>query len=388
MKTKIKTLCWGTIPIFLISFALLVTSCQQEEIYVQSDEVLKKASADDLSIVYPDEVFAGEDFVIEFSSTCGKVLIQKGFVNGDPIFEGGVIIGYEKKYVGLYCETPGLQWEYLKNGNFSSCTGGILTENIEEVGAYLYRAVLNNKAVKKSGCPSCNSFKGNLYECFMVTVTEKNSGTFTDGRDENIYNWVRIGDQVWMAENLAWLPSINPPGDGHWGGPFNPNYYVYDYYGTDVSEAKATYNYSNYGVLYNWPAATTACPTGWHLPTDDEITILTNYLITNGFGYEGSGDDITKSMASTSYWRSGTIPGTPGNDPASNNLSGFTGIPGGLRYINGAFYDLNNKMPWWSSTKSSETDAIARQINDNLPYIERGGTNLAYGYSVRCLRDF
>jgi len=52
------------------------------------------------------------------------------------------------------------------------------------------------------------------------------------------------------------------------------HYYVYGYEGTNISEAKATANFINFGVLYNWPAAISSCPDGWHLPSDQEFKIL------------------------------------------------------------------------------------------------------------------
>lgn len=94
-------------------------------------------------------------------------------------------------------------------------------------------------------------------------------GTFTDSRDGKVYNIVTIGKQFWMAENLAYLPSVVDPGTGSYTEPY---YSVYGYNGTDVAAAKATENYQTYGVLYNWPAAMTACPEGWHLPSDAEWT--------------------------------------------------------------------------------------------------------------------
>ena len=91
-------------------------------------------------------------------------------------------------------------------------------------------------------------------------------------------------------------------------------HHVYKYQEISIIEAKESDNYTTYGVLYNWPAAMNGaagsisvpsgvqgiCPSGWHLPSDAEWTILTDYLTNKGYGYGGSGSDIGKSMAATS----------------------------------------------------------------------------------------
>ncbi|MGI6410801.1 MAG: FISUMP domain-containing protein [Bacteroidales bacterium] len=83
-----------------------------------------------------------------------------------------------------------------------------------------------------------------------------------DARDGNAYKTVKIGNQIWLAENLKYLPSVVGPGTESESTPY---YYVYGYNGTNVTDAKATSNYATYGVLYNWTAAMDACPDGWHL---------------------------------------------------------------------------------------------------------------------------
>ena len=100
-------------------------------------------------------------------------------------------------------------------------------------------------------------------------------GVFTDARDGKVYKTITIGTQTWMAENLAYLPSVSHSFTSSFDFPV---YYVYGYDGNSVSAAKASANYITYGVLYNWEAAKIACPSGWHLPTDAEWTILENYL--------------------------------------------------------------------------------------------------------------
>ena len=109
---------------------------------------------------------------------------------------------------------------------------------------------------------------------YRPTVGENETGTFTDPRDNTVYKWVKIGNQVWMAENLRYLPNVVGP---ETGSNIEPYCYVYDYNGTDVTAAKATENYDTYGVLYNWSAAMNGatssdanpsnvqgiCPAGW-----------------------------------------------------------------------------------------------------------------------------
>jgi uncharacterized protein (TIGR02145 family) len=207
-------------------------------------------------------------------------------------------------------------------------------------------------------------------------------GTFTDSRDGHVYPYKTIGNQTWMTENLAWLPSVNPSSVYSYTKPYN---YVYGYNGTTVSEAKATANYTTYGVLYNWPAAMNGaasstsvpsgvqgiCPPGWHLPSDAEWTVLTDYLTNNGYGYGGSGSDIGKSMASTSGWTSYSEAGTIGNNQASNNSSGFTALPGGYRYGGGGFSNLGGDAFFWSSSEVDASIAWGRGLGFNGDGVDR-----------------
>ena len=219
--------------------------------------------------------------------------------------------------------------------------------------------------------------------CKKDPVEESKTGTFNDSRDQHLYKWVKIGTQTWMAENLAYLPAVSYSSDGSETTPF---YYVYDYEGTSVVAAKTKPDYATYGVLYNWVAASTACPMGWHLPSDAEWSILTDYLTINGFGYGGSGNDISKSMGSAAGWTAFSLTGTIGNNQSTNNSSGFTAIPGGYRYYNKGFYDLGTYAEFWSSTQIGST-AWYRALYYNNDGATRKDFNRGYGFSVRCLKD-
>jgi uncharacterized protein (TIGR02145 family) len=221
--------------------------------------------------------------------------------------------------------------------------------------------------------------------------------TFTDSRDGKVYKTVTIGEQVWLAENLAYLPSVVGPGTGSedTGHETDPYYYVYGSYSINAATAIATANYRIYGVLYNWRAALAACPSGWHLPNDAEWTQLETYLSNNGHNYDGSigGVDvrskIAKSMAAVSGWPLSINDGAVGNTDYQTyrNKSGFSALPGGYRNFNGTFYSIGDLGYWWSSTGSSIDFALCRNQSYNNSYVSRSNGYKDYGYSVRCVKD-
>lgn len=240
---------------------------------------------------------------------------------------------------------------------------------------------------------------------FDVKALAGENPMFTDPRDNREYKTVKIGNQIWMAENLAYLPSVSPHSEESYTEPY---YYVYGYEGTSVSEAKATDNYNTYGVLYNWPAAMNGatssntnpsgvqgiCPTGWHLPSDAEWTELSNYLINNGYNYDGTttGNKIAKALAATTNWVASSYLGTatfgmPGYDLLSNNSSGFSGLPGGYRVNNGSFYDIGIGGHGWSCTENTADTAWLMSLYYHYTSFVRNEFNKAYGFSVRCVRD-
>ena len=198
----------------------------------------------------------------------------------------------------------------------------------------------------------------------------KQCGIFIDIRDKKDYEWVRIGDQVWMAENLAYLPSVSPSSEG---SNTEPYYYVYGYEGSSVNEARATDNYDTYGVLYNWPAAMNACPDGWHLPTDEEWTQLTDF-----FGGEVVAGGKLKETG-TAHWYS---PNT-----GASNETGFTALLGGYRHGNGDFCDIGKLGYWWSATEYNTDGAWYRSMTFSSSNVYRYRYDEHYGWSVRCLRD-
>jgi len=231
-----------------------------------------------------------------------------------------------------------------------------------------------------------------LQEISLLKNTVKSGGGLYDYRDGNYYNTVKIGNQVWMAENLRYLPVVHSNAEFETQGDNSqPGYGVYGYDGSDVDTAKSQANYTTYGVLYNWYAVNsgTLAPVGWHIPTDAEWTVLENYLITNGYNYDGTlvGNKIAKSLASKTNWELYTTEGIPGNAPENNNSTGFTALPGGFRDLDGAFDGVGYYGYWWSSTEYDGSYAYLR----GLVYDGNDMYSLSYykesGVSVRLVRD-
>jgi len=213
--------------------------------------------------------------------------------------------------------------------------------------------------------------------------SEPEEGTFIDGRDSNEYKWRKMGSQIWMAENLAYLPSVSPPSSGSYTTEY---YYVLDYTGFSIEEAIMTSNYNTYGVLYNWPAAMDACPDGWHLPSDEDWKDLEIYLGMNpaeadGTGYRGS-DEGSKLAGNAALWIDNVLESNP-----AFGSSGFTALPGTYRSNTGSFREVGYSTLWWSSTVYSGGIAWYRNINNSSSRINRSYTRNDDGLSVRCIRD-
>ncbi len=211
--------------------------------------------------------------------------------------------------------------------------------------------------------------------------------TYTD-IDGNNYNVIVIGTQAWTKENLnttRYNDGVSIPLilDGtSWSNLSTPGYCWYE---NDVADSKDIY-----GLLYNWYTVNTGklCPKGWHVPTDAEFTTLTDYLISNNYGYQGGGTDIAKSLAAPTGWTNfGTI-GTVGNGQSSNNSSGFKALAGGHRSYNGVYNDFGNYGFLWTASQNDANLAYYREILYNSSDVFKTcSLSKLVGFSVRCLKD-
>ena len=198
------------------------------------------------------------------------------------------------------------------------------------------------------------------------------------GNAEPIINSVKIGDQEWQTNNLDVDRFRNGEPIPHaltaeeWKAASERKEPAWCYYDNNTENGRI------YGKLYNWYAVNDArglAPTGWHIPTDEEWTTLTNYL-----GGEAGGK---MKATGTAYWNS------PNTD--ATNESGFSVLPGGYRYSDGSFYNIRNYAFFWSATEYDTSNAWIRYLSNNAGYVGRGSDvdnyNKSVGASVRCLRD-
>ncbi len=191
--------------------------------------------------------------------------------------------------------------------------------------------------------------------------------------DGNVYQYITIGTQTWMAENLK----TTRYNDGSaitldtntttWGSLTTE---AYCWYNND-----SITNRNTYGALYNWYAVNTGklAPKGWHVPSDSEWEVLGNYL---------GGDAVAGGPlkeAGTLHWAS---PNT-----GATNTTGFSARPGGWRSNIGAFSTIGDGGGWWSSTAYDASDSWYRYMSYNGVSVGRYNYYHIDGFSVRCLRD-
>ena len=219
--------------------------------------------------------------------------------------------------------------------------------------------------------------------------------TVTD-YDGNVYNTVQIGQQCWMRENLRtthYADGTVFPAGGDNVSHTNP--YYYDYSGSSIPLNLRGYYY-NWSAAMQGAAASNAvpsgvqgvCPNGWHLPSDAEWTMLTDYVsLQSEYTCGGETNYIAKSLASTEGWNSCSGECLPGDQSAhANNASGYAAVPAG--YCDGASsFSAGIGNGFWSTTENGPDGAWYRGLLYDGAYAGRHYGSRGYGFSVRCLRD-
>jgi uncharacterized protein (TIGR02145 family) len=224
-----------------------------------------------------------------------------------------------------------------------------------------------------------------IYSTVIIDVpTESKIITFnfitcTD-EDRNNYPIVKLGTQIWMAENLKTtkyndgtaIPNVT---DGsEWAGLTTP---AYCWYNNNIG------NKDLYGALYNWYVVKTGklCPSGWHVPTDAEwhqlVLSLDPDAALSVAESEIAGNKLKEE--GTTHWAS---PNT-----GATNETGFTALPGGNRRYDGLYSGPTGNGTWRTASEYDSTRVWYRYMFYHSGYVYRNITNKQAGYSVRCIRD-
>lgn len=214
--------------------------------------------------------------------------------------------------------------------------------------------------------------------------------------DGNTYNTIKIGEQVWMAENLRVTQytdgtAINLVEAGFIWSNLGSAYKAYCWY--DNNESRG----DDYGALYNWYAVMNGsasnddnpgtiqgvCPEGWHLPSDSEWKEMEMFLgmsqaEADETGGRGTDEGGKLKETDTIFW---SIPNT-----GATNESGFDALPGGGRSsLGGLFSNLGTHANFWVSTQLDQDEAFSRRLEYNSAIISRIATDKKAGFSVRCV---
>jgi uncharacterized protein (TIGR02145 family) len=208
----------------------------------------------------------------------------------------------------------------------------------------------------------------NIYIIFFLIIISfafVKCGTDTKSMKDNAgkeYKTVKIGKQIWMAENMDYKAS-----NGSW---------CYD---------EDSLYCEKYGRLYTWETACTVCPDGWHLPSAEEWEDLIKYLSAKNPNTEQLfiNEDIVSSLISEIGWDKKTY-----QSNKVYNKSGFAALPGGYRYYDGKYYNLGSMGIWWSSSKLNISEDVYRCVYFiNNKTVGRDFVSAWYGASVRCVKD-
>tara|TARA_B100001063_G_scaffold228962_1_gene240767 strand:- start:950 stop:1801 length:852 start_codon:yes stop_codon:yes gene_type:complete len=223
----------------------------------------------------------------------------------------------------------------------------------------------------------------------LQSQIDNNTTSVTD-QNGNTYNYLTYGSQVWTVENANMVTYRD-------GTPIPQSIYGLGTEWESLNTGAWCYidNDPTKERLYNWYAVAGIhdtdpntpnkefAPEGWHVPTDAEWTTLENYLIANGYNYDGTtvGNKIAKAMASTYGWNSSGNGGVPGNNPNSNNSSGFNALPvGGLGNL-GVADPVGAIAIFWCA------EVWHRYIGPSFSALLSGINPSWEGFSVRFVKD-
>ena len=273
-------------------------------------------------------------------------------------------------------------FNYLRIMNFKFLTNSpmyflIIFKNWLEQGLLFF--ILGVSLMFLTSCSKDESLSIQDNTQDIDTIDNSNTNLIKDV-EGNIYTTVKIGNQIWMGENLRtkkYNDGTNIPLVTEMLAWHDLSTGAFSYYENDTA------NLLEYGGLYNWYAIETnkLCPIGWHVPTIEEWRVLEDFLTLNG--YDGN------ALKDVSGWSdTGAVSGNGTDD------FGFKGVPGGHRWNYGNYKYSGSFSHWWSSTELPKEEEYYQNhawqcylsnYRSDLT-LERMGIK-RNGYSVRCIKD-
>jgi uncharacterized protein (TIGR02145 family) len=325
--------------------------------------------------------------VIEFKTKGKPIIHLSEALNVFPT--AAIFRGFLIENGGAEILNKGFVWNVFANPTIDNCAGSVYsrigTESfIDTIVGLLPLKIYHVRAFAE------NDYGVN-YSGQIQLKTDKLSDI-----EGNIYQIVKIGDQVWMAENLKTTKfndgsSVDLIIDASdWITATKPAYSWYD--------NDSVFNKDLFGALYNYYTVDTSvngnrnlCPLGWRMPEFVDFENLEKYLSGNGYGFGIEQLAIAKTLASEYGWQAYDEIGTPGFQQNENNSSGFSALPGGRRsFDDGIFSTKSVKGYWWSVTDylgGVEDRVWLWEIRHESVNIYRYGTFKRGGFSVRCIMD-
>lgn len=274
------------------------------------------------------------------------------------------------------------EWENTTIGTLGKASPAF-NVSLSSAGKKIRLTVVNKNPLNTTGLYTMT------VDWFEFAPVSSNPGMVKD-IDGNVYRTVILGSQEWTITNLKTtrlndgtpIPNVTVPLTD-WIGLITPAYCWYD---NDIA------NKDKYGALYNWYAASAEklAPVGWRVPMEQDWIKLENFLIANGFNWDGTttSNKLGKSVAA-SIWENSAVPGAVGNNNVTNNKSCFSGFPAGNRSNDdGKFYSLTEGCNWWVTTPEIDIDrALAYHLTYSSEALTKDDESKKFGFSIRLVRD-
>jgi len=274
------------------------------------------------------------------SALVGRWLEVAGETEGEVLellSDGTGIVTQNSKGVAI-------TWKTEKDRFYLTASGEAKSLSYKQQGSMLTLTNDNGKVYEYWKCKKdCKEAVNEWVKAKFASKVKK--GSFSDGRDGKKYKTVKFDNQTWMAENLN----------------FNAN-------GSKCYENQES-NCQKYGRLYNWETAKSACPEGWHLPSDEEWGILVDFA--------GGNSEAGTVLKASSGWEDN------GN---GSDAFGFSALPGGAGDPGGDFGGVGKGGVWWSATVYG-TYAWYRDVRYYYAKVGRDKLDRTHLFSVRCVQD-